>query len=157
MGEVVDEYIGPGRSLTRTGSHRGQCSLLTMLMGDMAGGAIQRHGGQLSGWRLREIEYYSTRDCIHENQKLSTANRWNLSRSHGWDVQKQNKKLIWGLHQIVSSWPVRTRFQPLYLRRRPGGNSEFCSSSWFWWQCWSKFYLVRKHCLPCPRRPRLTP
>ena len=53
----------------------------------------------------------NTAAAITTNIKPSTSNRWNMSRRHGWDVRKPKKrKLIWGLHQIVFSWPVGNSF-----------------------------------------------
>ena len=63
-------------------------------MGDMAGGAIQRHGGNEAdvGRVGDSVLLLKTAAAKTANQKQSTANRWNLIRRQGWDVRKQKKE-----------------------------------------------------------------
>ena len=109
-----------------------------VLMGDIAGGEIQRHGGnEANGGRIGEsLLLLKTAAAKTANQKPSTASRWNMGRRHGWDVQKI-RKLTQGLHWIISSWTGGTRFQPINPMMSPGENSGCFCSWWFWRRCWA--------------------
>ena len=65
-----------------------------------------------------------------DNQKLPTINRWNMIRYHGWDAQKQKRKLVQCFHQIVTSFPGEL-FWPLNPNMRPGGNSGFVIADYY--------------------------
>ena len=114
------------------------CSMLGVSTGKLQAGRSRGMGTMEKIAILWERVFFipKTAAAKNTNQKPPTTSCWNLSRRHGWDFWKKRKKIIQGIHKIVYYSAGGNHLWPLNPRRKPGENSVFPHSRWFWQWCW---------------------